>query len=224
MKRILFIIILVGITSKSFSQIESNTKFKAIPPLNTSVKPKKEIPKIPEKPSIPVPNVFANINILNTKPKPNNSFQMGKTNPFSMIQKNDFVNPGDLIARKLNKKPDNEDQIVYRRNQNLGDFKTNSVTAKVKYRDYGEVDGDAISVLLNDKVIVSEIFMASEFQEFEITLEKGFNKIDFLALNQGRVGPNTAEFEVFDDKGVLISASQWNLATGFRATIILVKE
>jgi hypothetical protein len=29
---------------------------------------------------------------------------------------------------------------------------------------------------------------------------------------------------VYDDKGVLISASQWNLGTGFKATIILVKN
>ena len=59
---------------------------------------------------------------------------------------------------------------------------------------------------------------------FEIVLEKGFNKIDFEALNQGSSGPNTAEFKVYDDKGSLISASQWNLGTGFKATIILVKE
>jgi hypothetical protein len=55
-------------------------------------------------------------------------------------------------------------------------------------------------------------------------LEKGFNKIDFEALNQGSSGPNTAQFQIFDDKGVLISSSQWNLGTGFKATIVLVKE
>ena len=49
-------------------------------------------------------------------------------------------------------------------------------------------------------------------------------KIDFEALNQGTSGPNTAEFRVYDDKGTLVSASQWNLGTGFKATILLVKE
>ncbi|WP_291102189.1 MULTISPECIES: hypothetical protein [unclassified Flavobacterium] len=224
MKQILFFIILVGIASKSFGQSEFSTKFKAIPPLNTNFKPKKVVAPTPETPAIIAPNVFVNTNILNTKPKKDNSFQMGGTNNFSMVPKNDFVNPGDLIAQKLNKKPDNEDQIVYRKNQNLGDFKTTSLTAKVMYRDYGEIDGDAIQVYLNDKVIVPEVTMTGEFQGFEITLEKGFNKIDFQALNQGTVGPNTAEFKVYDDKGALISASQWNLGTGFKATIILVKE
>lgn len=224
MKQILFFIIIIGIASKSFGQSEFSTKFKAIPPLNTNFKSKKVVAPAPESPNIIAPNVFTNTNILNTKPKVNNSFQIGVSNNFSMLPKNDFVNPGDLIAEKLNKKPDNEEGIVYRKNQNLGDFKTNSLTAKVMYRDYGQIDGDAIRVYLNDKVIVPEVVMTGEFQGFEITLEKGFNKIDFEALNQGTVGPNTAEFKVYNDKGTLISASQWNLGTGFKATIILVKE
>jgi len=73
-------------------------------------------------------------------------------------------------------------------------------------------------------VIIPQVNMTGIFQGFDITLEKGFNKIDFQALNQGTSGPNTAEFKVYDDKGALISASQWNLGTGFKATIILVKE
>ena len=52
----------------------------------------------------------------------------------------------------------------------------------------------------------------------------GFNKIDFIALNQGSSGPNTAEVRVYNENGDLVSANQWNLATGVRATYILVKE
>jgi hypothetical protein len=71
-------------------------------------------------------------------------------------------------------------------------------------------------------VIEYQVNLDSNFRGFEIELEKGINKIDFEALNQGT--QNTAEFKVYDDKGVLISASQWNLGTGFLATIILVKN
>jgi hypothetical protein len=53
---------------------------------------------------------------------------------------------------------------------------------------------------------------------------KGFNKIDFEALNQRSSGPNTAEFQIYDDNGGLISASQWNLGTGFKATIVVTKN
>lgn len=227
MKYILILIFIIGFASKSFGQSEFNTKFKAIPPLNVKEKPKKEtLPPPPpsDLPKIVTPNVFNNTNILNTKPKADNSFQMGLSNGFSMTPTNKFVNPGDKVVDRLNRKADNEDQIVYRRNQDLGNYKTTSLTAKVTYRDYGEVDGDEIRVLLNDKAIATGIMLDSQFQGFEITLADGFNKIDFEALNQGRLGPNTAEFQVYDDKGNLISASQWNLGTGFKATIIITKE
>lgn len=227
MRQILFFIFIIGFASKSFGQSEFNTKFKAIPPLNVKEKPKKEtLPSPPplDVPKIVTPNVFKDTNILNTKPKTDNSFQMGVKSGFSMTPTNKFINPGDKVVDRLNRKADNEDQIVYRRNQNLGDFKTKSLTAKVTYRDYGEVDGDEIRVLLNDKAIATGIMLDSDFQGFEITLVDGFNKIDFEALNQGRLGPNTAEFQVYDDKGTLISASQWNLGTGFKATIIITKE
>ena len=62
------------------------------------------------------------------------------------------------------------------------------------------------------------------YQTFQLDLIKGFNKIDFEALNQGLYGPNTAQFQVYDDKSELISSNQWNLATGFKATIIIFKE
>lgn len=227
MNRILFFILIIGMASKSFGQSEFNTKFKAIPPLNVKPKtetvPPSDVPKL-DMPKIVAPNVFKDTNILNTKPKADNSFQMGIRSGFSMTPINKFVNPGDKVVARMNRKADNEDQIVYRRNQNLGDFKTKSLTARVTYRDYGEVDGDEIRVSLNDKAIATGIMLDSNFQGFEITLVDGFNKIDFEALNQGRLGPNTAEFQVYDDKGALISASQWNLATGFKATIIITKE
>jgi hypothetical protein len=226
MKQILLFLFIIGIASKSYGQSEFNTKFKAIPPLNVKPKPKKEtLPPPTDLPKIVTPNVFNNPNILNTKPKPNNSFEIGSPeNHFSMTPTNKFVNPGDIVKDRLNKKADNEDQIVYRRNQDLGSFKTKSLTAKVRFRDYGEVDGDEIRILLNDKTIATGITLEGQFQELEITLVDGFNKIDFEALNQGRLGPNTAEFQVYDDKGGLISASQWNLGTGFKATIIVTKE
>jgi hypothetical protein len=94
----------------------------------------------------------------------------------------------------------------------------------VRYRDAAYVDGDKIRVYLNDKVIEYQVILDSNFQGFEIVLEKGFNKIDFEALNQGSSGPNTAEFQIYDDNGGLISASQWNLGTGFKATIVVTKN
>lgn len=232
MRRFLFFIIVIGLGSKAFGQMEFKPQFKPIKPQTNSVKPKKEndippptnLPKL-DLPKIVAPNVLNETNIFGTKPKPNNSFEIGTPeNHFTMTPIHKFVNPGDAVKDRLNKKADNEDQIVFRRNQDLGNFKTKSATAKLSYRDYGEVDGDEIRILLNDKTVATEVYLDSDFKGFEITLVDGFNKIDFEALNQGRLGPNTAEFRIYDDKGELISASQWNLGTGFKATIIITKE
>lgn len=222
MKRILLLIVVCGMSLSGYAQNEFSTKFKAIPPVNKSPKIKKVIPPKADVPPIKTPNVFKKPEVLN--PMPNPSLQIGTATNFSLAPKNDFINPGDVYKDKLNKKEDQSEGIVYRRNQNLGDFKTGSLTAKVRYRDAAFVDGDQIRVYLNDKVIQYQVDLDSDFKGFEIVLEKGFNKIDFEALNQGSSGPNTAEFQVYNDKGGLISSSQWNLGTGFKATIILVKE
>jgi hypothetical protein len=212
MSRFFFFILIIGMSFKAYTQNEFSNKFKAIAPVDLSFKAKKvKAPEV-EAPAVVTPEVSKSLTL---DPKPA---------PISMILKNNFINPGDIVRDRLNKKEDNPEGNIYRRNQNLGDFKTASVSAKVLYRDAAYVDGDQIRVYLNDKVIEYQVNLDSNFKGFEIELEKGINKIDFEALNQGSSGPNTAEFKVYDDKGILISASQWNLGTGFKATIILIKE
>ena len=58
----------------------------------------------------------------------------------------------------------------------------------------------------------------------DVKLLEGFNKIDFVALNQGESGPNTAEVRVYDDDGNVMMSNLWNLATGSKATFIVVKQ
>ena len=222
MKRILFLMIAISMSLSGYAQNEFSSKFTPIPLKNNAPKIKKVTPPKAEVPPIKTPNVFKNPELLNPNPSP--SLSITPASNFSMTPKNEFINPGDVYRDKLNKKEDNSEGIVYRKNQNLGNFTTSSLTAKVRYRDAAYVDGDKIRVYLNDKVIEYQVNLDGNFQGFEIVLEKGFNKIDFEALNQGSSGPNTAEFQIYDDNGGLISASQWNLATGFKATIVVTKE
>jgi hypothetical protein len=201
MKRILFLIIIIGMSLSGYAQNEFSSKFKAIPPKNIKPKIKKVIPPKAELPKIAAPKVIKKLDVPLDIPKVN------------------FVNP-----EKITKKAENLEVVTYKKNQNLGTFKTGSLTAKVRYRDAAYVDGDRIRVYLNDKVIAYEVVLDGDFKGFEIKLEKGINKIDFEALNEGFAPPNTAEFEVYDDKGKIISASQWNLGIDFKATLILMKE
>ncbi len=134
------------------------------------------------------------------------------------------LKPGLQFEKKLNKSNGVETSKVYRGNQFLGDFKTKSGTAKIMYRDHEYVDGDLIRIWVNGKVIVDRVELESDFKKLDLGLLKGFNKVEFEAVNQGTSGPNTAQFNVFDDDGNLISANEWNLATGFKATIVIIKE
>ena len=198
MKRILFLIIMIGMSLQGFAQDERKTKFKPIPPKNMEdtdiIAPKKVAPeKLPP--------------VVTKTPDP--------------MQ----INPEELFKNPyLYKKPSNSEGVFYRQNQYLGSFKTKTFTSTIRFRDAAFVDGDRIKVYLNDKVIQPEVSLSGEFQGFKIKLENGINKIDFEALNEGFASPNTAQFEVYDDKGVTITSSQWNVGTGYKATIILFKE
>ena len=193
--------LLVGITLSGSAQNEFNSKFKPIAP-------KSNAPKI-EKESLPKVDLTQKISQKDVK----------EQDVSLDVTKIDFLNPN-----RINKKPENSDVVTYKRNQNLGSFKTGSLTAKVRYRDAAYVDGDKIRVYLNDKVLDFEVVLDGDFKGFEIKLEKGVNKIDFEALNEGFAPPNTAEFQVFDDKGSIIFDNQWNLGKNFKGTLMLMKD
>jgi hypothetical protein len=198
MKRILFFVIVLGLSLNGYAQEEFKTKFKPIPAKNPKIK--KVIPPKVISPKVTPPEVVK-------------------------LPVDDFVNPEDIFLNSnLYKKESNIPGVFYRRNQFLGSFKTKSFTSTIRYKDAAYVDGDKIRVYLNDKVIEPEVVLDGAFQGFKITLVDGMNKIDFEALNEGFASPNTAEFQVYDDKGIAISASQWNVGTGYKATIILMKE
>ncbi|MNE72205.1 hypothetical protein D3C80_1681260 [compost metagenome] len=115
--------------------------------------------------------------------------------------------------------------VLVKRNISLGDFKTKSEYFIVKFRDFGAIDGDLVKVSCNEVVVRDRILLDSNFQQVKINLGQGFNKLDFEALNIGTLGGNTAEIQVYDDKGNLVTNDYWdNLAAGFKASIVVTKE
>jgi hypothetical protein len=201
MKKILSIIV-ISICLQGYAQDELN-RLKPIPPGNLKNKqatPPKQTEQREAPPKIdPLPVVE-------------------KPDPLKQAEAELFKKP-----TRYKKDPDNG-TIPYQRDQYLGGAKTQSFTSTVRYRDAAAIDGDKIKVYLNGKVIEPEVTMDGEFKGFKIDLKEGVNKIDFEALNEGFASPNTAEFQVYDDKGVVIKSSQWNVGTGYKATVLLLKE
>jgi hypothetical protein len=166
---------------------------------------------------------------INGMSVPNTSSTTSNTE-FSMFEKENYGNPGELyekrvdkLTKELERKAD-ESVTGSTTDQYLGDFKTKSKSVTVAYRDYGGIDGDRIRVFVEGDVIRPNVLLGGTFSSFKLELTTGFNKIDFQALNQGEVGPNTAELLVLDEGGNVLASEYWALATGVKATIIVVKE
>ena len=140
-----------------------------------------------------------------------------------LTEKTKFKNPGEDLKNKLNNR-DKAIQPEYRSNQFLGEFKTKAKYVKIVCRDHEYPDGDRVKLLLNDRTVIQQILLEASAKEYYIDITNGFNKLDFEALNQGTSGPNTAAFAVYDDSGNLITANEWNLTTGIKATIVVVRE
>lgn len=112
----------------------------------------------------------------------------------------------------------------YDNDKSYGEFTNNGQYVRIVCRDHQAVDGDLVRVLINGKVYINKIFLDSKAKGFRLNLEKGFNKIEFEALNQGSSGPNTAAFQVYDDKGNTLLSNEWNLTTGTKASLIVIKN
>ncbi|WP_025740455.1 hypothetical protein [Aquimarina pacifica] len=143
---------------------------------------------------------------------------------FDMTGNDGFYKPKAPEIKPKWFEEENKIKDEYNNDQYFGNFKNNGEVVKLIYRDHKTVDGDIVRILVNDKVIISKVFLFGQFKGIEIDLIKGFNKIDILALNQGDAGPNTAEFHLYDEQGVLITNNEWNLTTGKKATMIIVKN
>lgn len=109
-------------------------------------------------------------------------------------------------------------------NQDLGDVHTTSGEILILFKDYGNVDGDLIKMLVNDQVKLARVYLSGSFSRYKLKLKNGFNKIDFSALNMGLFPPNTARLKIVDDKGKTLYDNQWALSTGFKASMIVIKE
>ena len=202
-KTVIFIFFILS--TVSYSQIENqNRKIDIAPPKTKTVLP--------------------NVTLLNP-----NAFTIKKEEkkdlPKGMMNQNNeyFLNPGDAYVKKLNKEKE-KNPNNYLGDAYLGDIATVSDAANIVCRDFEYVDGDRVRIMVNDEVVVQNLTLDSSFRGINLKLGEGFNKIDFIALNQGDSGPNTAELRIYDNNKKLISSNQWNLATGAKATLIIVKK
>jgi hypothetical protein len=216
----IFLFLLLTLSLGVYAQVDTHAGGIAIPKAkaNTTIAPSTTTVSPDNSPFSAKPKEKSDFNL------PKFSVGARKDSEFSMFQEEKFVNRSSEYAERAAVKPEGESNAAYRGNQSFGEVRSKSQFVQVMARDFGAEDGDRIKVMVNDRVVVDEIMLDNSFKGIQITLQPGFNKIDFEALNQGTSGPNTAEFRVYDDKENVISSNQWNLATGFKASIMVIKE
>ena len=185
-------------TIKGNYQIKANSKnFKAKTPVNFNLKSNKKLN---------VNTINKNLNQNKAISKNQNFLLEELPEDRDIIGKRYWGNK-DVTHKKLSSK------------YSLGTVKSKTRTVKIECRDYSYVDGDRIKIYLNEKVISNNIGLKSNYYVVYVNLEQGYNRIDFQALNQGFSGPNTAELNLYDANGNLISSKEWALGTGQNATL-----
>ena len=137
-----------------------------------------------------------------------------------------FINSNDLYLSRLNRKKTESNKNInkFKVDQFLGEIRNDGDYVSIILRDHEYPDGDLIKVQINEDVVMPAILLTEKAKGFKLDLKSGFNVVDFVALNQGSSGPNTAEIIVYDDQGKLVGTNRWNLATGVKATYIIYKN
>lgn len=144
---------------------------------------------------------------------------------FSMIDDSGLRNPGELFEQQFNKVAVEQGlKIETMADVFLGEIRSNGAFVRIVCRDHEYPDGDIVQVKVNDDIIIPRLVLTGGYKGFNVPLNVGSNRIEFLALNQGDSGPNTAEFIVYNDNGTVVSSKKWNLLTGVKATVIVIKD
>jgi len=208
---LLFIFMIISILKIDAQPVDRSTSLPSPEGFNTTIKPEGE-----EK-AKPKPRTFEENKFEENAPSlitPNNRLSMTKDYGFKKPvyeYKPKWLNNDDPMRDE------------YKNDKHFGDYRVHSENVTLLCRDHMYVDGDRVRVILNGEIIEHDIFLVAQNREVKITLKEGRNVVEVIALNQGTSGPNTAAFQVIDDKGYSVLENIWNLGTGVKASFVIIK-
>lgn len=217
MKKFIVVLILAFFSTQVSAQIDRSTKTNTVKGMSIPAESTNSF-------SIPKSTGLSNPNPNGLLPAANDPFY----NPNAKKPINLTTDNGLMEYKQENFTPkafkDKDVKDAYKKDQYLGDFKTGGKFVEVYCRDHEFVDGDRVRILLNGEVLYENLELGASYAPILVKLKEGFNTIEFEALNQGLSGPNTAELKILDDMGQPVTKNEWNLLTGAKANVIVVKE
>lgn len=214
MKNTVLIILLLFFSIGTYGQVDQSGKTTTVKGLGLPEENKNSILKIEEKKR----GLFYSTRKPITLSEPEEKTFSMRTDADGLL---DYKMEG-FVPKAFTK--DKEIKEAYSRDQYLGDVKTGGSFVELYCRDHEYVDGDRVRVYVNDELVNPSVSLGSGYTPILVKLKTGFNTVVFEALNMGASGPNTAELKILDEMGNLLTTKEWNLTTGTKATLIVVKQ
>lgn len=141
---------------------------------------------------------------------------------YGITETRDVVDPTWEIKQQFNENRKNVSK--FDRDYYLGDIKTKSKYIRILCRDHEYEDGDRIKLILNKAIVHPNITLRNSAYIIEVELKVGLNTIEFYALNEGSSSPNTAQLKVYNENDSIIGSGEWLLTTGYKASLIVLRE
>ncbi|WP_148870530.1 hypothetical protein [Tenacibaculum adriaticum] len=138
--------------------------------------------------------------------------------------KNKGIITPEMIARQhFNKNAERFSYEIPMIDMDLGSFHTKSKNINISSYDFGKFDGDVITIYKNGTMIVKNYVLKNDIKLFTIPLDIGFNKIEILAVDEGKLRPNTGAFTIYDDNKEIVASDMWYLAKGAKVIAQIVR-
>ena len=110
-------------------------------------------------------------------------------------------------------------------NFDFGNFETSLDSIILSFSDDGFIlDGDAIRIIVNDRILVNRIELSRLLEYYTIKLQPGFNKIEVEAIDEGASKPMTMFLSIQDANRNSLRKKSYPLSIGSRAKIVIVKK
>ena len=165
------------------------------------------------------------------KPVANNTVQKPVTKPAQKKTTPVVKSKPDIVTEKpvvVITKPEKtltiEEKFVTRKKIFTKDIYLTGDSIELRFYDNGEIDGDSISLFLNDQLIFSHLLLTGKAQIIKLAISelKKINELTMVAENLGSIPPNTSYMEaiVGDQKHSAYLAS----SEGSSAVIRLIKS
>lgn len=132
--------------------------------------------------------------------------------------------PNTDTIKKIIENENNLATYLQRKNNIIDSFICKTTTINIELYDNGTIDGDSVSVYLNDNIILQNKLLTATPTKIHLQLEKNKSYVlGFFAVNLGSIPPSTALLKIDAGefkKEIFLSSSYQNNAT----VVLLIKD